>query len=169
MPDAFTYATCAHEARHTVAAWRCGMEILRVGLVGRSGYCEYVEPEIIGELWTTGRPLRAATLDELRPAVEGCMLVLLAGISGEVHGPADPGCARDLAQAQQLWDQWRQVNTAWIPPIHEVLPHYCATARLLLADHQAQVLRVSAALLSRRVLDYTAVQHLLGKRPRMGR
>ena len=119
MPDArarAVYSVCAHESRHAVSAWALGMRVLRAGRIGRSGYCEYLEPPVIEQLWSTGRPVRPATLAAIAPAVEQCMLVILSGPAGEDAGPADPGCTRDLANTEQLWNRWRQVNTAWIPP-----------------------------------------------------
>ena len=75
------------------------------------------------------------------------MVALLAGISGEDYGAADPGCAKDLQDTGQLWERWRSIHHAWIPPLPDVMHAYCEAARLLLRDYQVQTMRMTAALL----------------------
>ena len=82
---------------------------------------------------------------------------------------AGPGCLRDLEDAERLWEAWRQVHPGWLPTLYQILPAYCAEARLLLADYQREVLRISEALRTIGTLTAREIQRLLGRRPQSGR
>jgi hypothetical protein len=159
------YSVCQHEARHAVSAWALHMPVVRVGRIGRSGYCEYHEPVVMDEFWSLGRPVRPTTLRRLAPAVAACMVALLAGISGEAFGAQDPGCAQDLQDTAQLWARWRSVNAVWIPPLADVRDEFCTQARLLLLDFPAQYQLLTEAVRRFRRLEARDVAQLLGPHP----